>query len=222
MLPSALIQTVREDLTRVWNSMEMFNSYVEYGGNKLSRKNLVKSVSAHFEEDLLVLSSPGIACILVFRSKASSVLKLASDKEDDLDIALNKVAKKIKLEVKDIPADKRHYKATVSSDIAMKSLSPTVLELLAKLSPKLDHKLPAILIDSIITSTLHNHPTNLQIDLGVLIRDSKKLINLLHAFGITCSYDDIEVQEISSIFGNSRYGLPWHIAGRLMFNSSCC
>jgi len=42
-----------------------------------------------------------------------------------------------------------------------------------------------------ITSTLHNHPTDLQIDLGVLVRDSKKLIELLHAFGVTCSYDEI-------------------------------
>lgn len=188
---NSLIQTVREDLTRVWNSVELFNSYVEYGGTNLSRKGLVKSVSECFGEDLLVLCSPGIASILIFRSKASSVFKLASDEEDDLDIALHEIAKKIKTEVQDIPADKRHYKTTVSSDIAMESLSPTVLALLTKLSPKLDHTLPATMIGSIITSTLHNHPTDLQIDLGVLIRDSKKLINLLHAFGVTCSYDEI-------------------------------
>ena len=188
---NSLIQTVKQDLARVWNSMELFNLYIEYGGNNLSRKGLLKSVSAYFGEDLLVLSSPGIASILIFRSQASSVLKVATDEEDDLDIALSKVAKKIKTEVKDIPAEKRHYNTTVSSDIAIESVSPTALKLLTKLSPKLNRTLPAILIGCMITSTLHNHPTDLQIDLGVLVRDSKKLIELLHAFGVTCSYDEI-------------------------------
>ena len=34
---NSLIQTVKEDLARVWNSVELFNLYVEYGGNNLSR-----------------------------------------------------------------------------------------------------------------------------------------------------------------------------------------
>ena len=109
------------------NSVELFNLYVKYGGNNLSRKGLVKSVSAYFGEDLLVLSSPGIASILIFHSQASSVLKVATDEEDDLDIALNKAAKKIKTEVKDIPAEKRHYNTTVSCDLYCRLIGLLIL-----------------------------------------------------------------------------------------------
>lgn len=36
-----------------------------------------------------------------------------------------------------------------------------------------------------------NQPTSLQIALGVLLRHSKALVNLMHDFGVTCSYDEV-------------------------------
>ena len=66
-----------------------------------------------------------------------------------------------------------------------------MLDILSKLSPKLDKTLPAIRIGSIITAAVYNHPTSLQIDLGIVIRNFKKLINLRHAFGVTCYYEDV-------------------------------
>ena len=158
-----------------WNSVELFKAYTEYGGNKLSRMRLVKSVYKYFGEDLLVLSSAGITSILIFCSKASTVLRFVHE-EDDLDIATAKVSKKIKSEIKAIPADKLHYDTEINREIAIESVSETLLKLLKVSSPKLDKTLSAIL-----TSTLRNHPTSLQIDLGLLIRDSKRLINHMHA-----------------------------------------
>ena len=46
---------------------------------------------------------------------------------------------------------------------------------LAKISPKLDRTLPAILIGNIKTSLLTNSFTTLQIALGVLMKDFKDL-----------------------------------------------
>ena len=66
-----------------------------------------------------------------------------------------------------------------------------MLTSLAKISPKLDRTLPAILIGNIITSLLTNSFTTLQIALGVLMRDYKDLVNHFYDFGITCSYDGI-------------------------------
>lgn len=67
----------------------------------------------------------------------------------------------------------------------------TVLELLANLSKKLDRTLPALLIGSIINGVLQNHPTDIQIDLGVSARHSKTLINRLHDYGVSCTYDEV-------------------------------
>ncbi len=65
------------------------------------------------------------------------------------------------------------------------------MDLLTCLSSKLDRTLPAVFLASIITGSLSNHPTHLQVALGVLIRSSKELVNQLHAFGVTCSYDEV-------------------------------
>jgi len=69
----------------IWNSIELYSLYSELGGNKLSRRSLIKTVHDHFHPNLLVFSSPGIASILVFRGKASDHLCLIDDAEDDSD-----------------------------------------------------------------------------------------------------------------------------------------
>ena len=65
------------------------------------------------------------------------------------------------------------------------------MDLLGTLSANMDYTLPALLIGNIVTSIISNNPTNLQIALGNLIRDSKSLINQMYQFGVTCSYDEI-------------------------------
>ena len=187
----SLTEHILTDKSHIWNSVELFERYRDFGGNKLSRKHLIKKLSVIFEDDLLVLSSPGIASIIIFRSKASDVLRLVDDEEDDLDAAVTKVSNKIVQDVKAIPMDKANYNTQINSELAIENVSETVLDILANISTKLNKTLPSILIGSIITSVLRNQPTNIQIALGVLIRDSKQLINQMHAFGVTCSYDEI-------------------------------
>ena len=59
----------------------------------------MRSLLEHFGTDLLVLSSAGVASIVVFKSKAAGHMELiANEDEDDVDIALMKVAKKIATE----------------------------------------------------------------------------------------------------------------------------
>ena len=69
------------DKSHIWNSSELFERYRDFGGNKLSQKHLIKELIVIFEGDLLVLSSPGIANIIIFRSKASDVLRLVDDED---------------------------------------------------------------------------------------------------------------------------------------------
>ena len=125
-------------------------------------------------------SSPGLASLVAFRGHASTVLHLAGDNEDDTqDLLIGKLAKIILDEVKQTDHDQSRYDIRISKeDIAM-SVSQTVMDLLAALSNTFNNTLPALLIGNIITYVLSNKPTNLQISLGNLIRDSKSLINQL-------------------------------------------
>ena len=42
-----------------------------------------------------------------------------------------------------------------------------------------------------MTSVLTNNPTQLQISLAVLLRESKELVNTINDFGVTCTHDEL-------------------------------
>ena len=64
-----VIKTMDEDKSVSWNSIELENLYNEYGGCVLTRKCLVNALSKYFGEQLLILSSPDLANILVFQNQ---------------------------------------------------------------------------------------------------------------------------------------------------------
>ena len=78
----------------------MNHLYFEYGGIALSRQLLITRLSEYFGEDLVFLSSSGIATILAFQSRGAKVLHIIPDVDDDTKNAINKVKKKICQEVK--------------------------------------------------------------------------------------------------------------------------
>lgn len=47
------------------------------------------------------------------------------------------------------------------------------------------------MIGSVITGVLKSYPTGIQVALGVKMGRSKQCVNLLHEFGVTCSYDEV-------------------------------
>ena len=114
------------------------------------------------------------------------------DTEDDTqDLLIGKLAKIICDEVKQIDHDQSRYDVRITKEDISTSVSKTVMDLLAALTDNLKNTFPALLIANIITSVLSNRPTNLQIALGNLTRDSKSLINQLYQFRVTCCYDEI-------------------------------
>ena len=187
----AVLKIINEDRSEIWNSTDLYNLYLENHGNSLCKKSLVAKVSDHSGEDLIVLSSPGVANILLFRSKASSTLRIIPDDTDDINAAVTKVAKKICSESKNIPFDNGMYETRIDNDIASECVSDTLMELLVSISPKLKRTLPALLIGNIVSSILCNQATHLQICLGVLLRDSKEMVQTLHDFRVTCTYEEL-------------------------------
>lgn len=183
----ALICEMEGKKSHVWNSIEIHEAYTNYGGSKLSRKNLISNLFSHFGHDLLKLSGAGVANIFVFRSEAPHLLKL-TDASDEIDMTV--IAKTIKNECCAKTANRDTYHTRLTEEDVTNACSDTILRLLAELSPKLDNTLTALLIGNIITSVLTNRPTMLQITLGTIIRD-KSLIEQCAEFGITCSYAEV-------------------------------
>jgi len=127
----------------------------------------------------------------VFRSKASSLLRLVpSSDEDNVEIELENVAHQIVRDVNESVVDDNNYHASVDMDIALDCVSSTLLSLLSKLSTKLNHTLHAALIGNIVTNVISGRFTTLQIALGIVLH-RKGLIEQLYDFLVSCCYDEV-------------------------------
>jgi len=204
---ASTIDALSNEKDKLWNSIEVFEMYQCHGGNELSRAQLVSKVSEHFGSEILVLSSPGYAHILAFHTQAARLLKAVKDTGDQEDIkpSVAKVAKQITQECKSIDMTKSHYNLNVDNSTVQEATSETLMDLLAGISPRLKNTMPALLIGNIVTSAVRAQPTDLQVALGVLFRDSKSQLGYLNDYGVTCSYDEVRLFKQSSAVAASRY-----------------
>ena len=123
-----------------------------------------------------MLSSPGVANILLFRSMASNVLRVVDLEEDNKSPQV--VAKQIVRECKELCISKNVYNTRIDTDLAKEETSSTLLKLLSNISNMLDNNFPALLIGNIVTSMVTNKPTSLQIGLGVQVRQKNRVESL--------------------------------------------
>lgn len=187
----SLVAMVKDSSTFL-NSVELLDAYKEFGGDGgLTRRLLILNLCERFGDELVVLKSPGLTDIVCLRSVASKCMRLVQDEDDDMDVVVNKLSKAIRNEIKEITLNKNCYDSGINRQKCGETVSNTLMKLLGKLSPKLDNTLPAILIGSVVTGVMKNHPTSLQISLGIKMRISKKLVQLLQKYGVTCTYDEV-------------------------------
>ena len=158
----------------------------------MSRDFVIQKLEKQFGGDLIVLSSPGYANNIAFKCQAALQLKAVKEDDDaDMSVHISKVAKEMIRECKGIHLDRSPYKLNLDVTTAQESVSDVLMTLLEAISPKLSHALPALMIGNIITFIIRNQPTDLQVTLGALLRDSKALIGYMHDSGITYSYDEV-------------------------------
>lgn len=175
----------------VYRTQSICIEYIGHSGTILSRRGLISESEHIFQGDLLVLSgSPGITSIITLRSSTAKPLKIVQDDKncDDISRAINTISKQMKKKCETITNDKTSI--LTSSRICVRN-STGIIAVLQDLSSKLDHTLTALLIGNIITSVLTKTATDLQIALGVLLRDSKDLVLHFHDYLVTCTYDEI-------------------------------
>ena len=102
-----VIHEMSRNSSQIWNSLKIWHLYEKHGGKDLVRKSLLKKIKDHFGDDIAVLSSSGLASLIVFRKSASTLLNLVNDPdEDELSILTDKLAKTITSEIRDISVDK--------------------------------------------------------------------------------------------------------------------
>ena len=86
--------------------------------------------------------------------------------------------------------------------LCQEHISDSLKALLKEISDDLSKdKLPAIMIGNIVTSIVSKKPSDLLIDLGILVRD-KKLMEHLCDYSVACLYDEVKRFKSSAAQGN--------------------
>ena len=79
------------DRVRIRSSLDVKSIYNSNCRHVLSWRTLLKKVIGHFDDDIFTLQSPGIASVLVLKTRAPQYLKLVYDDMDDLHLSLQKI-----------------------------------------------------------------------------------------------------------------------------------
>ena len=119
-----VVNYLTKDCSRIWHSVELHKQYILYQGEYLTRRTLLNKSS-----DLLNK----------FRSKASKVLKLVSNEDDDHDTAISKVAKLIVVESNTLKQDKSKYKTWATFENSINDVSMTLQHLMSLVLKKLEY-----------------------------------------------------------------------------------
>ena len=120
-----------------------------------------------------------------------------NSEEDNESVEVDKIGKKIRSEIKELPAIKNEY-PVLNKETLNNSVIPTLNQLLISISPKFEsNTLASALISNIVTIISSSNVSMLQISLGLLVRE-KKMIECLHEFGVTSSYDEVRRFKISA------------------------
>ena len=94
----------------------------------MSRKSLVYNIVQYFKGDLIILSSPGLSNILVFKQEATKHMKMVKNDNDGWDdMTLKAIAKTIKEESLSLKHDNKSYQTGIDRDKAMNDCSSTLL-----------------------------------------------------------------------------------------------
>ena len=177
---------MRKYISKLRASVELHEKYLIMNGCISSRRTVIEKVKEKFTDKLLVLSSPGIGDIIIFKEAVSKMFKIEERK--DIDIERKGVAKKI--------VKYWNYKLDAGTyDVlsAKSAVSPTLVKLLSEISKTglPETSLPYILIVNMLTKFVHKKYTPLLIDLAVMIR-KKEIVEHLCDYGVVCSYDKLK------------------------------
>ena len=145
------------------------------------------------QDDICCFKSPGISPIVMHKSKAYAIFKLVQTNEAEEDIDATKLADKVKSEMKQLNFIKDDY-LVLSSEEMLKSCCPTLITFVSLISSEFTKSKVAVLISNIITGAV---TSMLQVSLGLLVQ-KKQVIDHLHEYGVTASYDEIRRFKISA------------------------
>ena len=70
-----LLKVMSADKSRILNSLELYMEYQNNHGSIITRRDLIVKLKAYFQDELVILSSPGYPSFVAFHCNAAVVSK---------------------------------------------------------------------------------------------------------------------------------------------------
>ena len=147
-----VINTVKADRSRIWNSVELYNLY----------RTFIKNMLNYFDGVLVSFHARGYAKLQCFNDHAIGVLKMAKE-GDASDDGIENLGRAINAECKEIKIDTDTYDTHIDLEKSMEPTSSTLERLLECVSSKFSNSLYSALIGNIIISIVQNRTTQLAV-----------------------------------------------------------
>ena len=196
-----IIRSIKNEPERIWQSTELLKIYQEKGGTETNTTRFIQRIEMQLHNEIYCFKSPGISTIIMHKEKAGKMFNLVQTKEEDDDTELERVASRLKSEIKEIPKLNDEY-PVLDIDCLSESTLPTLKNVLQLISPKFSENSKVIsLISSIIATISSSKTSMLQVALGLFINE-KKLIQHLYEYGITSSYDEVLRFKVSAAYAS--------------------
>lgn len=188
---NAVMIHMHNDRSRLWNSIELHELYVQCGGD-LGRKAMLSNLMSCLGNEGVIIRIDGCASVIGFRETVGNTLKMV--KADDND-QMDDVVRQVRAEARDVEYNSANYDLSMFTKARIiESTSPTLLKLVAKLISNGKVTKKAVSLSQAIQS--HVTSTRNQTTLGLAVKlhhryGSSDLIRLLHDHGFIASYDEV-------------------------------
>ena len=182
---------MHNDKSRLWNSIELHELYVQCGGD-LGGKAMLSNLMNCLGNDGVIIRIDGCASVIGFRETVGNMLNMV--KTDDSD-RVDDVVRQVRAEARDIEYSSANYDLSVFTKAkTIESTSPTLLKLVAELVSNGQVTKKAVSLSQAIQS--HVTSTRNQTTLGLAVKlhhrhGSSDLIRLLNDHGFVAPYDEV-------------------------------
>ena len=102
-----IIQSIKNDPEKIWNSTEPHLNYTKKGGSQSNISRFMRKITDQMQDDIYCFKSPGFLSIAMPKSKASATFKLVQVNAAEEDIDAVKLADKVSSEMKQL---RRNFK----------------------------------------------------------------------------------------------------------------
>ena len=136
-----LIEDMKSNKSKIWNKSMLLDTYIQFGGEDVGSKTLIKRILTKLSNQLVVMPSNGYSNLIFFKSGHTNLLKMTKVHQDEdetqITLAARHLGKQIFKETTAKNKPLQSYTTDLNALDIEEEVSESLLLLLDNISPNL-------------------------------------------------------------------------------------